>query len=372
MNGTNLNEYRRNSNVQDQTDYFFVDKVNEKFPGFSKIIDKIKDVFIDAEVINSLDGRTRNERIVPLGIVASNLFLKKFKKGGIAFMMDSSTLCFASMARFYLKRRLFFNKYLIGAVLRYIKYYFIEKKVIRNFDKVIVVSEHDASYLEKKYNCSNVEVISNGSDFPDLSKKKLKDFDFTLGILSYWGAGNHHDVDWFFAEYLPFLKKKYPNIKIITAGRAADDYTLNLFQQYDIEHLGEIDDLWDFFNKIDVYITTLRKECGILNKVLDAMAHQKVVVGLEHNMYAFKSLKEGYFTYKNLEELIHHLETIKTNPELVKSKVNSSYNFISEHHRWVKNYQKMKAMIDTYHTEKFTNFETKSATTSSANFTKVL
>lgn len=335
--------------VNDQTYYFFVDKVNEIFPGFSKIINKIKDEFVNVKIINSLDGTEGNKRIIPLGIVASHLFLKKFKRGGIAFIIDSSTLCFASMCRFYIKRRLFFNKYLIGAILRYIKYYFIERKVIRSFDIVIVVSEHDACYLKKKFNCSNIEVITNGADFPDFSKKQFKSFNFTLGILSFWGAGNYNDVNWFITDYLPSLKKIYPDIKLITAGRGANIDTLKLFHQNEIEHLGEIHDLWDFFNRIDIYITTLRKESGILNKVLDAMAHQKIVVGLEHNMYAFKNLNEGFFTYKNLEELIHDIETIKNNQESVELKVNNAYKFLLEHNNWEKNYQKMKLLIDKYY-----------------------
>lgn len=355
MNKTLIKNQENEPILNDLSYYFFVDKVNEKFPGFSKIIDKVKDVFINVKTINSLANIKDNDRIIPFGIVGSNLYLKKYKKGGIAFIMDSSTLCFLSMMRFYIRRRIFFNKHLIGATLRYVKYYFIERKVIRNFDKVIVVSEHDASYLESKFNCSNIEVITNGADFPDLSKKQSKEFTFTLGILSYWGAGNYNDVNWFFSEYLPQLKTIYPDIKIITAGRGADNYTLNLFKQHDIEHMGEIDDLWLFFNRIDIYITTLRKECGILNKVLDAMAHQKIVVGLEHNMYAFKNLKEGFFTYKNINELVQVLQTIKVNPELVESKVNNAYKFVSKHHNWVTNYQKMKTSFDTYYDNKSIN-----------------
>tara|TARA_R110001592_G_scaffold105579_3_gene296857 strand:- start:118228 stop:119301 length:1074 start_codon:yes stop_codon:yes gene_type:complete len=357
MGKMNIKSKIKVSDGYDSAYYFFVDKVNEKFPGFSKIIDKVKDVFDNVKTINSLEEVKDNHKIIPFGIVASNLYLKRFRKGEITFLMDSTTLCFASMMRFYIQRKLFFNKFLIGASLRYVKYYFVEKRVIRSFDKVIVVSEHDASYLENKFNCSNIEVITNGADFPDLTKKQSKTFNFTLGILSYWGAGNYNDVNWFFTDYLPELKKIYPGLKIITAGRGADDFTLNLFKQHNIEHLGEIDDLWDFFNGIDIYITTLRKECGILNKVLDAMAHQKIVVGLEHNMYAFKSLKNGYFTYKNLNELIDVIEFIKTNPELVESKINHSYNFILENHNWIKNYQKMKNSIDRYYLENSINRE---------------
>ena len=301
---------------------------------------------LNVKTITSLEGVSAGQKVIPLGIVASKIYLQKFPEGRIAFIIDSALLCFESMVKFYTKRKIFFNKHLIGAALRYVKYYFIEKKVTEKFDKVVVVSEHDASYLREKFNCSNIEVIMNGADFPDLSHKKPKEFDFTFGILSYWGAGNYHDVEWFFTDYLPKLRKIYPGAKVITAGRGADEETLQVFERNGIEHLGEIDDLWDFFNRIDIYITTLRKECGILNKVLDAMAHKKIVVGLEHNMYAFKNLKDGYFTYKNLGELVADIEMIKKDPESVQRKVNNAYQFLYENNNWTDNYQRMKSLID--------------------------
>lgn len=328
------------------TYYFFVDKINEKFPGFSKLISKIESVFGNVETINTLDNIEEKKIIIPLGIVASHLFLKKYKKGNIAFIIDATTLGFLSIIKFYLRRRDFFNKHLIGAILRYVKYYFIELQVINNFDKIIVVSHHDANYLRKQFKCSNIEVITNGADIPELSEKREKGFSYTLGILSYWGSGSYKDVNWFITDYLPRLKKVYPQIRLITAGRGATDETLKLFAQNGIKHLGEIDNLWDFFNDIDIYITTLRKECGILNKVLDAMAHQKAVVGLEHNMYAFKNLKNGFFTYKNFDELVSAIETIKNDQKLVDDKIKNAYEYIISNHDWINNYMQLKLLVD--------------------------
>ena len=335
----------------EQCYWFFIDKINEKFPGFSKLINQINSVFKNVEVINSLDIHSADQKIIPLGIVASNLFLKKYKRGKIALIIDAYTLGFLSVSKFYIRRKEFLNIDFIGEVLRYIKYYFIEKKVIKNFDKIIVVSEHDANYLRKTYKCKNIEVISNGADIPDFTHKKDKNFNFTLGILSYWGEGSKKDVNWFITDYLPRLKKIYPELKLITAGRGASNDTIQFFNQNGIEHLGEIDDLWDFFNRIDIYITTLRKECGILNKVLDAMAHQKIVVGLEHNMYAFKKLENGFFSYRNFDELVSVIETINNNQRLVECKIKNAHEYIQEYHDWTKNYRQFKTLIDnTYRT----------------------
>jgi glycosyltransferase involved in cell wall biosynthesis len=327
--------------------YFFVDRINENFPGFSILINKITLIFGYVRTINSLDDIDNNQIVIPMGIIASHLYLKKYKKGKLAFIIDAITLDFFSVIRFYLRRKDFLNKNLTGACLRYIKYYFIERRIIKNFDNIVVVSSHDASYLQKKYKCKNIRVISNGVDIPSTTQKKEKDFSFTLGVLSYWGTGNIRDVSWFILDYLPRLKKLYPEIKLITAGRGADYETIQFFKKNGVQHLGEIDDLWDFFNRIDIFITTVRKECGILNKVLDAMAYQKIVVGFEHNMYAFADLKEGFFTYKDFNELKNAIEIIKNNPDVVNFRINNAFKYILSQHNWTLNYHNFKSLIDS-------------------------
>jgi glycosyltransferase involved in cell wall biosynthesis len=325
---------------------FFVDKVNEKFPGLSKLINQIQLNFVGVSIINDLDEVNSEKEIIPLGTVAAHFYLKKHKQGKIAFIIDAYTLGFLSVSKFYIKRGDIFNKNLIGALMRFVKYYFIEKKIVKKFKKVIVVSEHDANFLRSKFNCSNIEVVSNGADFPDLVLKTNKNFNFTLGVLSYWGAGSLKDIDWFIQDYLPKLKKTYPGINLITAGRGADAKTLNYFKEHGIQHLGEVDDLWEFFNKIDIYITTLRKECGILNKVLDAMAHKKIVLGLEHNLFAFKGLENGFLTYNTYEQLVKMIGEISFNPNLVNTIQENAYSYLKLKHDWDVNYCKLKNLIE--------------------------
>jgi len=325
---------------------FLIDRVNEKFPGFSKILNIIIRNFGEVKVINSLDDIEIDHNIIPLGIVASSEFVDKFSKGNIAFIIDATTLGFESVLRFYIKKKKYFNPELLGALLRYIKYYFLEKKVIGNFKKVIVVSEHDANYLRRKFKCSNISVVSNGVDLPDYSNSVIKSFSYTLGILAYWGTGSVMDVKWFINDYLPRLRRIYPEIQLVTAGYGADEETLNFLHRNGIKHLNGIDNLWDFFNRIDIFITTVRKECGILNKVLDAMAHRKIVVGLEHNMYAFKNLENGFFTYRNLDELVCVIDIIKNDPQLTSIKINNAYRYILENHNWDRNYGFLKTLID--------------------------
>lgn len=66
---------------ESNTNYiFFVDKINERFPGLSKLIEQVRNTFHNVHVINDLDGIDDAKEIIPLGTVAANFYLKKYKK----------------------------------------------------------------------------------------------------------------------------------------------------------------------------------------------------------------------------------------------------------------------------------------------------
>jgi glycosyltransferase involved in cell wall biosynthesis len=260
------------------------------------------------------------------------------------------TLGFASVCKFYLRRHDFFNKNLRLDFLRYVKYYPVEKRIIKSYDKVIVVSEHDAEYLRNKFRVNNIITISNGADIPKTHPVAKRPFNYSIGILSYWGAGAEQDTSWFILDYLPKLKKHFPELKLVTAGRGASPETITFLEDHGVKHLGEVDTLDMFFNEIDIYITTLRKECGILNKVLDAFAYKKIVLGLEHNMYAFKNLKNGYLTWSTFDELVKAITFIHDNQDLVWEMEDNAFVYIVKHHSWEKNYAILKSMIRQYST----------------------
>jgi glycosyltransferase involved in cell wall biosynthesis len=132
---------------------------------------------------------------------------------------------------------------------------------------------------------------------------------------------------------------------MITAGRGASVAMIEEFHRHGVEHVGEVGDLNDFFGNIDIFITTLRKECGILNKVLDAFAHKKIVLGLRHNMLAFKELHDGYYTYESIDEMISAIETIRNEPVLIEAMTQKAFAYIKEYHDWDKNYAVLRRMV---------------------------
>lgn len=326
--------------------YFYVDNINKQFPGFTLITNQILKYIPEAEIIHSFSGRTQEDIIVPLGVVGGMHHLKTNLPKDTLFMIDAMTLNFSSTARFERKQNGIFTKNYIGNLLRLIKYTFVERRIVRQYKKIIVVSPHDCEYLTKRYKSNKFHTVMNGASFPNSFVKKEKPFNFSLGILAYWGAGCYNEVKWFIEDYYPRLKKTFPELRLVLAGRGAEETTIQYFKSKGICFLGEVESLSEFYNEIDIYITTLRKEAGILNKVLDSFAHQCIVLGLEHNMCPFKSHKQGFYTYTNYEECETQIAHIAQNPIEVKEKIEYIYQYLQKEHQWKQNMQVLSQLIN--------------------------
>lgn len=326
--------------------YVYIDPINIKFPGFSIIAKRIVEYIPNSEIIDNLSKCDKSDYILPMGIVAGLNILKKGYRCDSIFFVDALTLGFKSTIKFSWKYSSIFKKSCIFDILRLIKYVPLERKIVHRYKKVIVVSSHDQAYLEKRYRMSNFYTVQNGVALPPKTCIKNKKFEYTLGLLHYWGCGALVEIDWFVKTYLPRLKMKYPQLKVVAAGRGADDSVKEYFKKNQIIFMGEVDNLCDFFNSIDIYITTVRKECGILNKVLDAFAHKKIVLGLEHNMYPFPSIKNAYLTYHNYQECEDAIKYIAANREDVEQKTLIAYKYVQEQHNWEKNMKLLEQIIN--------------------------
>jgi len=328
-----------------KTIYFYVDKINFNFPGFKIISDKILKLIPHSKIITDFTKLNKNEIVIPIGVVASNNLVKSKRDCQISFLVDAPTLCFRSIIMFYLRRRIFHSDILMQ-LIRLIKYSSIEKRILRKFEKVIVVSSYDQSYLEAKYHKNNVLTISNGVDIKSSAVKVEASFKPRLGFLYFWGVRNSiDDIDWFVRSYVPKLRMVFPELEIIAAGKGANSEVLSYFKKFNISYMGEVNNLSEFYSEIDVYITTVRKESGILNKVLDAMAHKKIVVALKGNMMAFDRLENGYYYYNNVDELIASLKDIEGNSSKVNTFIDNSYEYLKKYHDWEKNYRQLFSLI---------------------------
>ncbi|MDA0777853.1 MAG: glycosyltransferase [Bacteroidetes bacterium] len=176
----------------------------------------------------------------------------------------------------YFKRRSETERPFINRLIDFIEIGRLAKaeQVITRFDKTLVCSVEDQSYLEKLHKTSNVEILLNGVDLEtfdvggghDYSHKKVLLF---TGNMDY--APNVDAVQYFVKEMWPAISIANPNTKFIIAGQRPLDAVKRLANDR-IEVTGFIPDLKDMYAQASVVIAPLRFGAGTQNKVLEAMA----------------------------------------------------------------------------------------------------
>jgi glycosyltransferase involved in cell wall biosynthesis len=316
---------------------FLPDLVNLRYPGYLKILDPILQRSINYRITNEDELIDASWQLVPFGVHTSYQYSNRGLD--VAYLVDSVSLGYGSVFLFYLKRYKFFHPEMWLNLLRYIKYAPQEKRIVSGYRKVIVASKHDAEFMNKRYGKSNVIAITNGVDLDNkyIDTQRVKsnsEFSYKIGMLNYWGAGKPHDFTWFVDEILPVLRKRFPKIRIILAGRGGSENLKEYFAKNGCEYVGEVENISDFFSSIDIFLTSMRKECGILNKVLDAFVNRKIIIGFEPNMKAFSDLHNGFMTYNNARELIAGIEYIRDNPVDITIIENNAYQYVLSNHNW--------------------------------------
>jgi hypothetical protein len=216
------------------------------------------------------------------------------------------------------------------------------------YKKIFLVSQNDINYLIEKYTRFKNKFLlaTNGfKQFNETTREKNNE-QFTLGYLASFSDGAFEDIYWFLKDIFPKIRKEIQNLKIIIAGRNISINIKKKFQSIDgVQVIGEVESLNDFFNSVSATITTVRKECGILNKVLDSFFYDTPVIGSSHNFKAFHNAKNfhEYIEANGVEEYISAIYYLK-NPDNYDKIVQNANLYIKQNHNIYDNY---KILIQT-------------------------
>lgn len=326
----------------------FIYSSSPDISGIKIILDQLNKS-TDVKIINNLNDSNLEDLIIPYGIIDCFDVLEKNKNIDLALLVDSPTLCYKSVSFFYLKYRVWNPLEILKNMFNYFKYLKSERLIIQQSKQVVVVSPYDKTYLERKYNKNNIICIQNGVKINDnqscVSSKKDTNI-LKLGVISHWGPGAFLDIKWFIDKYLPKLLENNNKLELIIAGKSAEKYMVDYWEtSKGVCFIGEVDKLSDFFCGIDIYLSTVRKSCGVLNKVLDAWAHQKPVIGLPHNFYAFPNLRVGYRTFTNVLELDKLLNEFSISNEQYIKELREVKSYLLEYHDWQINYKFLNELL---------------------------
>lgn len=148
------------------------------------------------------------------------------------------------------------------------------EKVIIHYNKTLVCSIEDKSYLEKLHKTTNVDILLNGVD--------LETFDIGVGhdysrgdTLLFTGnmdyAPNVDAVHYFVKELWPEIARKNKQVKFVIAGQRPVDSVKSLASRR-VVVTGFVPNITEMYEQASVVVAPLRFGAGTQNKVLEAMA----------------------------------------------------------------------------------------------------
>ncbi len=166
-----------------------------------------------------------------------------------------------------------------------------EHNALASTDGCCVVSDIDRDYLEQ-VGVPQVFTAVNGVDPPLITLETSVDPDTAVfsGVMDY--PPNEDAALFFCREVMPLLKKRRPNAKFVVAGRNPTTRLLSCSSE-NVTVTGYVDDLAKVVARGSVFVSPLRFGSGVKNKILEAMAMGKAVVGSSLSFEGIEDLREA-------------------------------------------------------------------------------
>lgn len=156
----------------------------------------------------------------------------------------------------------------------------IEAGVYDKFDALTVVSDREYKTYHHHVGANpKLHVVGNGVDLdffaplPDATGSKKILF---VGVLDY--RPNVDAVSWFAQNVMPALREKMGDATFEIVGRQPTAQVMELNKLPGVNVIGPVDDVRTHMAEARIVVAPLRIARGVQNKVLEAMACQRVVI----------------------------------------------------------------------------------------------
>ncbi len=142
---------------------------------------------------------------------------------------------------------------------------------------------------------------------------------------------NVEGIEYFFAEILPELREKIPDIEVAIAGRICRHLPRNI---PGAELLGEVDEVEPHYAKAHAIINPVREGTGLKIKTIEAMGYGKPLVTTPHGATGLETVaNEGFLQAETTEKFVSHILTIYQSPQLAETLAKKAYAYAQEYNR---------------------------------------
>ena len=211
-----------------------------------------------------------------------------------------------------------------------------EQLCLEKFSKVVVVSDIDKNYLEKRKKRDNLFTITNGYD-----SQNKNFFSFKNKTIIFIGNmrtnANHNMVVFFVRNVLPEIQKVHPNVIFKVIGAEPKKELLQLKNKIGFEITGEVDKISDEIENSSLSVCPMFFGAGVQNKILESMAFGIPVVTTNIGLEGLIQGSEAYaFIANDRKEFITKINKLLNDKKQLEVASKKSLNFMLNNYQWNK------------------------------------
>lgn len=225
---------------------------------------------------------------------------------------------------------------------RMLVWFFKESALLKLYPKVLFITPKEIEHARMIHKKISSDMSSIRFALDNIPEKSFKQHNYekeiTIGILTTFGYSTYDAIiRWFLENCQREIISSYPNIRVVIAGRNASPSQVTQMEQYSfVSYIGEVNNLLDFYNTVDLIVSADLREVGIFTKVVEAFSYGKCVVGFRKNFAPIEGAVE-YSTYipaDTAEEFRNVFGNIMSGKIDVDMVGNNARKLIEEKFRW--------------------------------------
>lgn len=206
----------------------------------------------------------------------------------------------------------------IAFSFRLFEVFLYESILLRRFNLVCSVSQHDQNILKNKFKLKNVLNVPNGIEKINFIEKQSRPKYICLGYIgSFSHTPNESAFLYFLNNIAPLLEKHNISYKFYLAGSNNPQTIQSMIKSSPIKNisaivnLGFITSIQDFYKRIDILVAPIQSGSGTRIKILESLSFGIPVIASTIGAEGL-NFKSPYLQIANLPQ--EYLKLIQNNP----------------------------------------------------------
>lgn len=224
-----------------------------------------------------------------------------------------------------------------------------EAKFAHQFDRVLLISQHDLDALEDPP-YEKVFLNPHGVDFnyfaPDPDVSKEANSLIITGNMNY--EPNVDAVTYFCTEVLPHIRQAVPDVTLKIVGADPRPEVFALHNEPMVSVTGRVADLRPYMNQAQVAVAPLQVGAGLQNKVLEGMSMGLPMVITSVANEGIQAIDcENVLIADHAPAFADSVVTLLQNAERRRQLGSAARKFIVEQWSWDKHFGDLESMFET-------------------------